>query len=85
MNDTFINSRFHMSQSPNLQAVARLPNAAAQLEELYLTFLGRFPSELERTAGLEFLGKATTPAAKNTALEDLAWSLINKLEFQFSY
>jgi hypothetical protein len=32
-----------------------------------------------------YLTAPTTTAAKNAALEDLAWSLINKLEFVFSY
>jgi hypothetical protein len=78
-------SRFHMTQSPVLQAVAKLTDTTAQLEEMYLTYLGRMPSNYERTQAMAFLSKATTAAQKNAALEDLAWALINKLDFLFSY
>jgi hypothetical protein len=85
MNDSFINSKFHMAQSPVLQAVAKLTTPAAQVQQLYLTYLGRVPSAPENTAAVAYLSAGTTTAAKNAALEDLAWSLINKLEFVFSY
>jgi hypothetical protein len=82
MNDSFVMSRFHMTQSPVLQAVAKLTDTTAQLEEMYLTYLGRMPSNYERTQAMAFLSKATTAAQKNAAL---AWALINKLDFLFSY
>jgi hypothetical protein len=85
MNDPFVNGKIHMNQSPTLQAVAKLPNATQQFETMYLTFLGRMPSDYERSRGMAYLNKATTTALRNTALEDLTWALINKLEFQFSY
>lgn len=85
MNDTFMNTKFHMTQSPNLQAIAKLTTAVAQAQQLYLTFLGRMPSIAENTAAVSYLSAATTTTAKNAALEDLAWTLINKLEFVFSY
>jgi hypothetical protein len=85
MNDGFINAKFHMAQSPNLQAVAKLTTATAQVQQLYLTYLSRMPSASENTAAVAYLSAAATAAAKNAALEDLAWSLINKLEFVFSY
>jgi hypothetical protein len=52
---------------------------------MFLTFLSRKPSEREQETALRFLGKATTQAAKNTAIEDMAWALINKVDFIFSY
>ncbi len=85
MNDSFINTKFHMAQSPVLQAAAKLTTPAAQVQQLYLTYLGRVPSAAENTAAVAYLSAGTTTAAKNAALEDLAWSLINKLEFVFSY
>jgi hypothetical protein len=85
MNDSFVMTKIHMSQSPTLQAVAKLPAARDQLETMYLTFLGRLPSDYERARGMDYLNKATTGVQRNSALEDLAWALINKLEFQFSY
>ena len=85
MNDTFVTTRIKMAASPELQAVAKLTTVNAQIDEMYYTFLGRLPSDYERSHATAYLAKATTTAAKNTALEDLAWALINKLEFVFSY
>ena len=86
MNDTFVVGKFHMTQSPVLQGVAKLTTPAAQVQELYLTYLSRLPSDAENTAAVAYLNAAgTTAAAKNAALEDLVWSLMNKLEFVFSY
>jgi len=85
MNDPFVNTKIHMTQSPTLQAVAKLPAAKDQIETMYLTFLSRMPTDYERARATDYLGKATTAAQKNAALEDFAWALINKLEFQFSY
>ncbi len=85
MNDPFVMGKIHMTQSPTLQSVAKLGTAKDQLETMYLTFLGRLPSDYERDRGMTYLNKNATTALRNTALEDLAWALINKLEFQFSY
>ena len=52
------------------------------VEELYLTFLSRRPSDAELTTGVAFLAKA---AARSEAVEDLAWMCINRVEFLFSY
>jgi len=32
-----------------------------------------------------YLGKANSAAARNTAIEDLAWVALNKVDFVFSY
>jgi hypothetical protein len=85
MNDTFVTSRIKMTASPELQAVAKLTTVAAQIDEMYYTFLGRLPSDYEGTQATAYLAKPTTTATKNAALEDFAWALINKLEFVFSY
>jgi Protein of unknown function (DUF1553)/Protein of unknown function (DUF1549) len=85
MNDNFVISRVKMAASPTLQAVAKLATPSAQIDEMYYTFLGRLPSDYERSHAAAFLAKATTTAQKNTALEDFAWALINKLEFAFSH
>lgn len=85
MNDTFVTSRIKMTASPELQAVAKLTNVSDQIDEMYYTFLGRLPSDYERSHATAYLTKPTTTAAKNAALEDFAWALINKLEFVFSH
>ena len=85
MNDNFVMSKIHMTQSPTLQGVAKLTAPKDQLEEMFLTFLGRMPTQDERTAGMSLLTSAATAAQKNAALEDLGWALTNKLDFLFSY
>jgi hypothetical protein len=85
MNDNFVNSRTKVGASPALAAMAKLPNNDAIVDEMFLTFLSRNPSARERDRALNFLSKATTTAAKNTAVEDLAWAAINKVDFLFSY
>ena len=85
MNDTFVNSRMHMAQSPNLTAIAKLTDNAQIVDEMFLTYLGRFPDTYEKGRAVAALAKANTVALKNTTLEDMAWSLINKLDFLFSY
>jgi len=52
-------------------------------EELYLTFLARYPSDDERRLAVEYLGRAGVD--RRQAIEDLAWSLMNTLEFVFNH
>lgn len=85
MNDSFVLTRNKVNASSTLRAIAQITNHDALIEELFLTFLSRQPTEYERSQALPFLARAVTPAARNTAVEDLAWVLINKIEFVFSY
>ena len=82
MNDPFVIDRVKVARSPNLRALAQMTKNEDLIEELYLTFLSRRPSEAESAAGAAFLANA---AARNEAVEDLAWMCINKVEFLFSY
>jgi hypothetical protein len=81
MNDAFVTNRLRMSASPKLRAVRELTNEAA-IDELFLTFLTRTPSEYEKQQALKFLSAARN---RDQAIEDLAWVCINKVEFLFSY
>lgn len=85
MNDNFVLSRLRVSASPTLQAIAREPRNEAVVEELFLTFLGRRPAPWENEIALARLGRAAGATARNQAVEDLAWALVNKIEFLFSY
>jgi hypothetical protein len=85
MNDGFVTNKIHVSASPVLQAVAKLSDNNAIVDELFLRFISRKPSDWERGKAVAVLSKATTAAQKNAAIEDLAWALINKIEFLFSY
>ena len=85
MNDSFITNRTKVAASPVLQNVAKLTDNKAVIAELFLTFVSRSPSADEQSKAMAYLASATTPAARNSALEDLAWALINKVDFLYSY
>jgi hypothetical protein len=85
----------HLMNSPEVHGklshdggrVARLvkqqPEDGALAEELYLTFFSRLPTGPERTAAVAYLRQ--NPARRRQAAEDLAWSMLNALEFIFNH
>jgi hypothetical protein len=85
----------HFLNSPEIEAklghesgrikrlVADLPDDGALADELYLTFFGRFPDEHERRIAIDHLGGPTS--GRRRAAEDLAWSMLNSLEFVFNH
>lgn len=82
MNSTFVTAKVKVAASPILKAAAAITNNAAAVDELYLTFLARSPSEYEKAQALAHFSKAPN---RNAAIEDIAWALVNKAEFLFSY
>lgn len=62
---------------------AGISDDAVLAEELYLTFYSRFPSPAERATVLEYLGGHRSNRAQ--AVEDLAWSMLNTVEFLFNH
>ena len=82
----------HVLNSPEIQA--KLSHDSGRLakllcmpdvqltEELYFTFFGRPPSNEERQVASEHLQKHND---RQRALEDLAWSMMNSLEFLFNH
>ena len=85
MNDAFTVTRAKKAASPALQAVSKLSSSDAVVEELFLLFLSRKPYDYERERAVAFLARAATPAARDVAIEDLAWACMNKVDFLFSY
>ena len=63
--------------------VQRQPEDGILVEELYLTFYCRRPDEGERSKALAYLNRHKDD--KRKAAEDLAWSLLNSLEFVFNH
>lgn len=84
MNDAFVSNRVKVAASPKLKALAAITSNSDLIDEAFLTFLSRYPTEYERSKALPFLAKANTAALRNTAVEDLAWVCINKVDFMFS-
>jgi hypothetical protein len=69
-------------------AVARLVRSVSDddqlVEELYLTFFARTPDDAERSRARSHLEKAGA-GKRRAAAEDLAWSMMNSLEFVFNH
>jgi hypothetical protein len=63
--------------------VKREPTDDAVVEELYLTFYSRLPSEKERGVALAYLQQHKEK--RRQAAEDLAWTLLNTTEFVFNH
>jgi len=83
MNDnTIVLSKLKVAVSPTLKELAKLKDNGELVDELWLSFLSRKPSSAERLKAVTYLTKA---ASRNTAIEDLAWVAVNKVEFVFSY
>jgi hypothetical protein len=63
--------------------VKRFDKDEALVEELYLSFYSRPPTAEEKKTGVAYLEKGK--ADRRQATEDLAWSLMNSLEFVFNH
>ncbi len=84
MNDTFVTNRTRAA-APNLAVLFKIADNKEVTEEIYLTFLGRKPSEAESQTAVKFLSAAPNATDRNNLLEDLVWTCINKADFVFSY
>ena len=85
----------HVMNSPEVHAklthaggriarlVEALPDDAALIEELYLTFYSRFPSEVERSSAVAYL--KSHAENRRRGAEDIAWSMLNTAEFLFNH
>lgn len=89
MNSTVVTNRVKATgttASPYLAELAKNKVDEAVVQDLFLTFLSRSPSEYEKAVALKTLGKSGTATyTRAAAVEDLAWALINKTDFLFSY
>ena len=85
----------HLFNSPEIQEklahdrgtvaklVARRPGDAELVDDMYLTILSRSPTGRERDIAVSHL--ANHASERRQAAEDLAWSLLNSLEFVFNH
>jgi uncharacterized protein DUF1549/uncharacterized protein DUF1553 len=54
-------------------------------EELYLTIFSRYPTDGERKVAQRHLQSAVDVGSRQAAAEDLAWTMLNSLEFVFNH
>jgi hypothetical protein len=77
----------HAKLNHEAGAMARLARSQADdralVSELYLTFYSRPPSESEERTALAYLKESAD--RRREAVEDLAWTLLNSLEFVFNH
>ncbi|HYL38710.1 MAG TPA: DUF1549 domain-containing protein [Bryobacteraceae bacterium] len=85
MNDNFTASRVSMAKAPAtglLAALAGMPNDQA-INTIYFAVLSRYPTGDEYNTSLMNLNSSGT--GRNKQLENLLWSLYNKVDFVFNY
>ncbi len=85
MNDQFVTNRIKATgttASPVIAGYVRSTDNTGLVDDMWLRFLGREPTEAERNRALLHIQRTSN---RNTAIEDLAWACMNKLDFLFSY
>ena len=70
-------ARFMMN-SPDMQKAVAAEPAERTTEELFMSLLGRYPSGMEKAIAQQHRNEAP-----ETAVQDIAWALLNTKEFMF--
>ncbi len=84
MNDNFVMSRVQIARAPQTSLLAKaaaLPNDQA-VDMLFMNILSRNPTDAEMTSAMTNLSVNST---RGQELENLMWSLYNKVDFIFNY
>jgi len=81
LNSSHINRK--ITQGPKMVALARQGGTPEEVaKRLYLTFLSRYPTEEEIRRYTEYVSASVKP---QEAFEDLAWTLVNSVEFLYRH
>jgi hypothetical protein len=83
LNGPEIHAKLTHAKGTLARLVETQPDDGTLVDELYLTFYSRFPTAAERQAALAYLHKNL--AQRREAAEDLAWGMMNSLEFLFNH
>jgi hypothetical protein len=67
-----------------MRQIAAMTDNGAAVEELFLVYLSRLPSAVEKETAIRHI-TSRGAANRNSSFEDLAWALVNRPEFIFSY
>src|SRR5579883_1850890 len=89
MNDNLVMSK--LVTTPNGQSTPSLlskalaqSDTAGLISTLYINILSRYPTDAEKQAGLALIG-SNTGTAKMQKVQELMWTLYNKVDFLFNY
>ena len=95
MNNPFVENRSHATGSTLSQLIVQNISKSNTdlINTLFLNILSRYPTPLESVQALCQLGTQTggtgmscpNPANRTSAVQDLVWSLYNKVDFVFNY
>jgi hypothetical protein len=83
LNSPDIQAKFSHEAGTVAKLVHTLKDDGKLVEELYLTFYARFPTDQECDIGVKHLKKYANN--RRAAAEDLAWALLNSTEFVFNH
>jgi hypothetical protein len=83
LNAPEINAKLSHEGGYLAKLVKSRPADESLIEDLYLTFFSRAPAEKERQVALAYLREHK--ANRRRAVEDLAWSMVNSMEFLFNH
>jgi len=72
-----------LKRGPGMRALLRGRQPQRVLDELFLTFLSRFPTPAERRRVQAYVGSDIAPP--RAAVVDVAWSLLNSSEFLYRH
>jgi hypothetical protein len=85
----FNSPELHRKLSHEQGRIARLVAANSSqkeiIEDLFLSYFSRFPGKDEMDLAIALVSKAKNTNGRREALEDLAWSMMNSLEFLFNH
>ncbi len=82
LNSPQIESRLRHADGLLARLIDRVPDPEELVDELYLTFYGRYPASEERAVAVKHLEQNSQ---RTEAVEDLAWSLLNSPEFLLNH
>ncbi|RLS22832.1 MAG: DUF1553 domain-containing protein [Planctomycetota bacterium] len=85
LNSPELHRKLNHEQGKIAKLVAANSSQKEIVEELFLSYFSRFPSKDELELANEVLAKAKDATSKREALEDLAWGMMNSLEFLFNH
>ncbi len=92
LNDTFVMTRTRSAVNGGVPTLARqlldrytASDNAGMVRELFLTVLNRPPTSDESVIANGLLGGSVSAQIRQQRLEDLVWSLFNKVDFVFNY
>lgn len=87
MNGEFVGDATDLVDSRTLAAILDAPflDEREKIESCYLTTLSRFPSEVELERMQAYLAQAESSTARQDALSDIFWVLLNSSEFLLNH